>query len=225
VAALSLYPKAAAALPKTLNSNVRRFVSLHKDRFEFGTSRNVDFEEVNGLVVVGTNSWQRLDGMDPLRTKPDLEIHMFDHHDGCSDIAVNWCCREPAGANITLMLRYLQKERIPVSPLQANLFLLGLYEDTGNLAFPSTTAEDARAAAFLIEHGADLNILDTFLGPAYNQRQKDILFGMIQSAQRTAIGGITVSIVPVEVREHVENLALVVQMCRQILNQVRRKAL
>lgn len=218
VAALCLYPDAAAVLPNALNPNVRKFVSLHKDQFDFRISRKVDFEKTDGLIVVDTNSWQRLDGMDPLRVKPGVEIHMFDHHDGGGDIEAGWCCRESTGANITLMLRFLNRRKIPISSIEATLFLLGLYEDTGNFTFPSTTAEDVRAAAFLLEHGADLNMLDTFLGQTYNRRQKDILFGMLQTAKRTAISGITASIILVEVKEHVENLAMVVQACRQILD-------
>jgi nanoRNase/pAp phosphatase (c-di-AMP/oligoRNAs hydrolase)/CBS domain-containing protein len=218
VAALCLYPDAAAVLPNALNPNVRKFVSLHKDRFNFCISRKVDFEKTDGLIVVDTNSWGRLDGVDSLRAKPGVEIHVFDHHDGEGDIVAGWCCRETTGANITLMLRCLNRRKIPISSIEATLFLLGLYEDTGNLTFPSTTAEDVRAAACLLEHGADLNMLDTFLGQTYNRRQKDILFGMLQTAKSTTISGVTVSIILVEVKEHVENLAMVVQACRQILD-------
>jgi CBS domain-containing protein len=122
------------------------------------------------------------------------------------------------GANITLMLRYLKKAHPPITPIQASLFLLGLYEDTGNLTFPSTKAEDALAAAYLLESGADLHIISTFLRPAYGRKQKDVLFRMLRQSERIIIDGYSVSINRLKVRGYTSNLALVVQMYRQILN-------
>jgi CBS domain-containing protein len=96
--------------------------------------------------------------------------------------------------------------------------LLGLYEDTGNLAFPSTKAEDAHAAAHLLENGGDLHIIDAFLSPTYGLNQKDVLFRMLHNPERIAINGYTVSINRVRVRGYVSDLAVVVQMYRRILN-------
>ena len=78
--------------------------------------------------------------------------------------------------------------------MQATLFLAGLYEDTGNLTFPSTSAEDAHAAAFLLTQGGDLSVLHAFLSPIYGQKHKEILFDMLAKAKRTKLNGITVSI-------------------------------
>jgi hypothetical protein len=38
--------------------------------------------------------------------------------------------------------------------------------------------QDAKAAAFLLEHKADLGMLNTFLRPVYGPKQKDVLFEM-----------------------------------------------
>jgi tRNA nucleotidyltransferase (CCA-adding enzyme) len=218
VAAGCLFPEAVCVLPRVLNPNVRRFLSLNKDLFDYRTVQGMDIEMTTRLIVVDTNSWQRLDGMGELKAKQGLEVVLFDHHSGSGDIKTSRTYCDDIGANITLMLRHLKKKRTRLSPVQANLFLLGLYEDTGNLSFPSTTAEDAKAASYLLEIGADLKILNAFLGPAYSRRQKDILFDMLQSGKRTYIRGFTISIVPVKVDEHVEDLALVVQQYRQVLN-------
>jgi tRNA nucleotidyltransferase (CCA-adding enzyme) len=102
--------------------------------------------------------------------------------------------------------------------MQATLFLIGLYEDTGNLTFTTTTPEDAHAAAYLLESKADLNILSTFLQPAYGEKQKNILFEMLKSARRTKINNLSVSINTVSIKGHVGNLSLVVNMYRDILN-------
>ena len=75
----------------------------------------------------------------------DLDVIVWDHHTG-GDIDANWKCQEAVGATITLMVRQLKTMRKLITPIQATLFLAGLYEDTGNLTFSSCTAEDAYAA-------------------------------------------------------------------------------
>lgn len=218
VAAGMLYPQAVTVLPQQQNPNVRAFLSLHKDLFEYCLPDHVDYSSVDQLVVVDTNAWQRLGKMDRLRAKSDLEIHLYDHHVQQGDIVSNWACQAEIGANITLMLRFLKKRKIEITPLQATLFLTGLYEDTGNLTFPSTTAEDAHAAAYLLERGGDLNVIHAFMGPIYGQKHKETLFHMLRKATRTEINGYTVSINRCRIQGYLENLSVVLQMYRQILN-------
>jgi len=217
-AANLLYPGVVTILPVSLNPNVRAFLSLHKDLFDFCTSEEIDLDDVDRLTVVDTNRWDRLDRLTSLKKNRDLEILLFDHHGIAGDIDDSWHCREEMGANITLMIRYLKAQDIPITPIQASLFLAGLYEDTGNLTFPSTQAEDARAAAFLLENGADLHIIGAFLGPTYGRKQKDVLFRMLRKAPRVIVNGYSVSISRLRVNGYVSNLAVIVQMYRQIVN-------
>jgi len=218
VAATIIYPEAAAVLPKIINPNIRTFLSIHKDLFALESVAGFDMDAVASLVVVDANSWSRLDGVRKLRRREDLEIILWDHHAGEGDIRPNREFRAAVGANITLMLRDLKREQKSLTPMQATLFLAGIYEDTGNLSFPSTTAEDAYAAAYLLESGADLHVLGSLLRPAYGPKQKDILFQMLQTAERSKINGFTVSINKLDIEGHVGNLAVVVNMYREIVN-------
>jgi len=218
VAGTILYPGAVAILPKTVNPNVKAFLSIHKDLFEMHSIGDINLKDVNRLIVVDTGKWSRLERMDALRNKTSIEVIMWDHHENQCDLNPSWKCCENKGANITLMVREIKNRNICLTPMQATLFLIGLYEDTGNLTFPSSTAEDAYTAGYLLEHKADLNILSTFLQPAYGQRQKNILFEMLKNAHRTKINNLTVSINTLKIDEHVNNLSLVVHMYREILN-------
>ena len=219
IAATLIYPDAVPVLPKTYNPNVKAFLSIHKDLFNLAKVEDIDLNNVTGLIVVDTNQWARLDRMTALKENRALEVILWDHHEGNEcDLSPTWQCHEPIGANITLMLRLIMERSIPISSIQATLFLCGLYEDTGNLTFPSTTAEDARAAAFLLENDADLGILKTILQPAYGQKQKEILFEMLKTADRTVINNWKTSINITEISGHVNNLSVVVHMYRDILN-------
>lgn len=218
LAAKILYPEAVAVLPKSLNPNVKDFLSIHKDVIDIQTPNEIVPEEVMRLIVVDTNRWDRLDQLEGLKGQENLEIFLWDHHLIGGDIDATWRCEDAVGANITLLIRILKQQSIELTPIQATLFLAGLYEDTGNLTFPSTKAEDALAAAYLLDQGADLSVLKTFLRPAYGEYQRKILTRMLQSAEKDNIGGYKISIKQLNISRHVNNLAVVVGMYREILN-------
>lgn len=217
-AAQLVYPGAVPVLPAGLNPNVRQFLSIHKDLFPWKQPREIPWEEVRRLVVVDTNDWKRLDGVKIDRTGSGPEIHLWDHHLSPATIEASWEHSVAVGATTTLFARRLEEEGIPISPIQATLFLAGIYEDTGNLTFPSTTPVDAQAVAFLLRRKADVEIVNTFLRPAYGPKQKDVLFDMLQNAERTKLNGYNVSVNMCEIRGHVQGLALVVEMYRDIVN-------
>lgn len=217
VAATLVYPGSIPVLPKTINPNLKGFLSIHKDLFDLYSPQEIDLNEATTLIVVDTCSWNRLEGMDVLKDKEDLEIILWDHHVK-GDIDADFSVIEETGATITLLVRELEKSRKLITPIQATLFLMGLYEDTGNLTFSSTLPEDARAAAYLLERKADLYILSTFLRQAYGRKQKDILFHLIQDAQRIEEEGFTLSIAKMDIEGHIRNLSMVIQMYREIVN-------
>ena len=218
IAATLLYPGSVPILPKSLNPNVKAFLSIHKDLFEVSTVDDINLAAVTRLIVVDVNCWERLDRMADLKQRSNLEIFLWDHHFIEGDIKFDFQCREATGATVSLLIRQLKNDRIMMTPIQATLFLAGIYEDTGNLTFPSTTAADAYAAAYLLEQKADLSVISNFLRPAYGEKQKDILFKMLETAERTTIKGRTVSFSKIAVHGHIDSLAVVVRMYMEIVN-------
>ena len=217
IAATVIYPGTVAVCPKNVNPNIHRFLSLHKTSFDLILSGEVDLDAVTRIIVADTNQWRRLDRFDQLKDRDGVELLLWDHHMGIGDINPQWQCVEKVGATITLLLREIQRQELPITPLQATLFLLGLYEDTGQLTFSSTTPEDARTAAFLLEQGADLNIAVDFLNMAYGEVQKKVLFRLMRDAEQHEIKGKRVGIGVVQINKHVE-LAMVVQLYGKIVN-------
>ncbi|MCP4625971.1 MAG: CBS domain-containing protein [bacterium] len=218
IAATILYPGSRPILPKNLNPNVKAFLSIHKDLLQISAVDDIDLAAVTRLIVVDVNTWERLDRMADLKNKDDLEVFLWDHHSNTGNISANFKCREATGATVTLLARQLKKEDKVLTPIQATLMLAGIYEDTGNLTFPSTTAGDVYAAAYLLERKADLNIVSTFLRPAYGEKQKDILFKMLQNAERVRLNGHSISINIIDIEGYVDSLAVVVRMYMEIVN-------
>lgn len=218
IAATVLYPEAVPMIPRSVNPNVKAFLSIHKDVFHVHPPDEIDLDKVTRLIVVDVNQWDRLEGLKKLRYRNELEIILWDHHPDRGDIGANQVCHEPMGANITLMIRQIRQQKKELTPIQATLFLTGLHEDTGSLMFPSTQPEDAEAAAYLMAHGADLNMVGTLLRPVYGEKQKNILFEMLKTEKMITVNGYTVSFHHVNIEGHVGSLSIVVHMCREILN-------
>jgi tRNA nucleotidyltransferase (CCA-adding enzyme) len=217
-AAGMIYPQAAPVLPSSVNPNIRAFLSLHQDVFPFHPASFIDQEKTTRLILVDANRAERFEGLNGVLNRPGLDVHLWDHHGDHGTIRSTWSCIEPVGATATLLVRSLRERQRKLSPVEATLFLAGIYEDTGNLTFPSTTAEDARAVAFLLDQEADLNVLKTFLRPTYGPKQKDILFEMLKNAHRTKVNGYRVSVNKVDISGHTPGLAVVVEMYQEILN-------
>ncbi len=218
IAITLIYEKSVAVCPKGVNPNVQRFLSIHKTAFKLILPNEVDHESVEQLIVVDTNRWGSLDRMDKFRAREKITIHLWDHHMHQGDISAHWKCQEKTGATITLIVREIRRRKIPLKTMEATLFLIGLYEDTGHLSFPSTTAEDAYTAGFLIENGADLKIAHVFLNPPYEEVQKDILFQMMQEVEKIHLKDMTVGLTIIRLESHVEMLSTVVHMYRKIIN-------
>lgn len=219
IAATLLYPGCIGVVPKMTNKNVEQFLSTHKTAFNLILPHEVVHEEVKKLIVVDTDQWQRLDRMDKLAERRDLEIHLWDHHMMAKgDIQATWSCKERIGSTVTLLVREMRKRQMELTPLDSTVLLIGLYEDTGHLSYPSTTAEDARAAAYLLDNRADLNVAAFFLNPPYEENQKEILFEMMKETEKNTVNGCTVGFNTIALDKKVPNLAAIVNMYRKIVN-------
>ena len=191
IGATLLYPKSVGVIPTSVNNNVAKFLSTHKTAFNIILPSEVKFDQVSRLIVVDTDQWRRLDRMEKLRERDDVEILLWDHHSNGGDIEADFRCQEPVGATVTLLVREMKSRQMDLNPLVSTVLLIGLYEDTGHLSYPSTTAEDAAAASYLLDNGADLNVAAFFLNPPYEEVQRDILLSMMRDTKKITLNNQT----------------------------------
>ncbi|THB72954.1 MAG: CBS domain-containing protein [Desulfobulbaceae bacterium] len=218
IAGTLLFPGSVGVIPKSVNANVAKFLSTHKTAFNIVLPKEVNLDEVDTLTVVDTDQWRRIDRLNSLQGRQELKINIWDHHQNGGDIKADFICQEPVGATVTLLIREMKKKGMELNPLISTILLIGLYEDTGHLSFPATRPEDAMAAAFLLENGADLNVAATFLNPPYEEIQKDVLFTMMQDTEKVNHNNYTVGINILRLEKKVPMLAAVVTMYRKIIN-------
>ncbi len=160
VAAHKLFPDAKLVLPGGGQEVVRNFLAVH----DLGLTKlkEIELSQVTRLVLVDTHEPDRLGSLKSCTENPAVEVVVFDHHlephafpAGCSKQSVI----ETVGATTTLLIEQLRRRHIPMTPFEATVMALGLYEETGSFTFTSTTSRDFEAGAFLIAAGADLNMV------------------------------------------------------------------
>lgn len=217
IAASLIYPDATLVLPTSINPNVKAFLAIHKDLFKLKSPGDITTDDVTTLILVDACSWNRIEGMKGLKKNDTLEIIIWDHHTG-GDMNPSWQCQETKGATVTLLAREIIQKRKLVTPMIATLMLMGLYEDTGNLSFSTTTAEDASVCAYLLDRKADLAVLNSFLRPAYGEKQKTVLFEMLKTSKRKNVNGYKLAFCRVDIDGHIGNLSVVVNMYRDLEN-------
>lgn len=160
VAARKLFPNAVLVLPAGGQESVRTFLAVH----DLGISKlkDLDLSQVRRLVLVDTQDPERIGPLKSCIDDPAVEIVVFDHHIDPDSVCAGRSPQsavESVGATTTLLIELLRQRRIAITPFEATVMALGLYEETGSFGFASTTSRDLEAAAFLVAAGADLNMV------------------------------------------------------------------
>ncbi|ABO49665.1 Polynucleotide adenylyltransferase region [Desulforamulus reducens MI-1] len=218
VAAQKLYPGAELIFPGKLSRNVEEFLALHKDTLKNVRSiKDINIDKVKRIIMVDTKSPGRVSKLKELFNRPEVEVHIYDHHpraegDVCGKVEVV----ETVGAATTLLIERIRAKGLEITPLEATIMALGIYEDTGCLVFTSTTPRDIRAAAFLLEQGANLAVVADFLGRPLTQDQKSLLKKLLVTAEHHQINGTKVLIARGNVDEFVGGLALLTHKLSEI---------
>ena len=212
LAAKKLYPDAVVAFSGSQEQGLRDFfVQSTFYAFDFAKIKDVDFDQVTRLILVDIRDPNRIGPFNKLLDAQSLEIHVYDHHpltDG--DIRGEIEHIHEVGATVTIFVEILKERGIFITPDEATIMMLGIYEDTGSLTFASTTTRDYQAAAYLLESGANLNIVSDMLTRELTVEQVELLGEMIQNREVHNFNGIDVTVITVTNETYVGDVAVLV---------------
>ncbi len=220
LAAKKLYPDAVLVFPGSQERSLRDFF-IHSTFYALGVERikNIDLRDVRRLILVDTRQVSRIGKFSEIVEKPDVEIHIYDHHPSSpDDLHGSVEVIAEVGATVTLLLHLLQENGLEITPDEATVMMLGIYEDTGNLTFSSAREEDFRAAGYLLRKGANLNILSNVITKELTAEQVFLLNDLIQSANRYPIHGIDVVIAQASVDRYIGDIAILVHKLKDMEN-------
>jgi tRNA nucleotidyltransferase (CCA-adding enzyme) len=205
---------ATPVLPRRINRNVRGFLTLYRNEFPFADPRDLEGQEIEAICLVDTQSMVTIKG-----ANKNTRVQVIDHHAQRSDLPNNWkVATDETGANTTIFVEAIQEGHIPIDTVQATLLLLGIYEDTGSLTYSRTTPRDVRAAAFLLEAGASLQIANTFLNHPLSLEQQTIYDQLRNAAQYHDIHGHSVIVASGDAVAMDEELSSIAHKIRDLLD-------
>jgi tRNA nucleotidyltransferase (CCA-adding enzyme) len=203
LAAARLYPEAIPVLPRQMNRNLEAFLAVYRDVLPFVRLEDLPRRRIDYVVLVDTQTVQPLRGMHA-RTMG----HIIDHHPAPRDLPSGWTYSgEEVGATTTLLVERLAGQGVSISPIEATLLALGIYEDTGGLSFETTTPRDFRSSAWLLEHGANLLVVNRYLHHPLTEEQRELYQQLADNSQPYEFHGHSVIIATATVPETVEEIS------------------
>ncbi|GAK59467.1 polynucleotide adenylyltransferase region [Candidatus Vecturithrix granuli] len=211
VAAKKLYPHAKVIFPGSQEKNVRDFLRQVDFSFECETPKNIDIHEITRLIIVDTKQASRIGDLAAIIDKPYLKIHLYDHHPSSQkDFEAELEIVEDTGATTTIFVRLLRNQGIQLTPMEATVLALGIYEDTGSLTFTSTREADLNAVAYLLSQGADLSMVSEFMTREMTPIQVRLLHDLMQSKRELMIEGVPIIIAQVSSKRYIGDAAYIV---------------
>ena len=218
VAAKKLYPDAEILLPSSINQNVRKFISLHEDALPaFKEQKNLDVQSIKRVIIIDTKIASRLGSLKEIIEDKKVEVIIFDHHQkSAEDIGYGIDYTKKVGATVTLLVDFIKKRKIKISPFEATLFSLGIYEDTGSFSFPNTSYKDFEAAAFLKKNGANMFVISKFLNLSLSSEQHKLLEKLISGLKKINVFEKEIIISSAQSASFVEGLSVLTRKLGQV---------
>jgi len=219
VAAKKVYKDALLVFTGAVERNVKKFISIYGELIEITPFKKIKIEEITKLIIVDTRIKRRIGPFANVLKKRDLEIHIYDHHPSTADdIKGDINVIEEVGATTTIILRKLKEMNLEISPIEATLFALGIYEDTGSLTFSTTTIDDINSISYLFDKGIKLKVVANFMNIGVSLAQKKLLNQLLLSSKEIFCKGIRINMAIAEAKNYTEGLALLTHRLIEIEN-------
>lgn len=185
-----LYPQAIALLPRQLNRNALAFLQEYGPDLPLTLYKDLPNEPIQEITLVDTQSMVTLRGLNN-----NTKISIIDHHPRKTQNKHNWNAEIiNTGACTSILVDKLRQNNADLDAIHATLMLLGIYEDTGSLGYGSTTPQDVYACAWLLEQGANLGIVSTYLNPPLSHAQLHLYDRLLKDLSTVQIENKTIVI-------------------------------
>lgn len=207
VAVSKLFPEAIPILGSSYEAEVQRFTSIYKDYLNLVSIDEISFSDVERVYLVDTQNLSRIKPLFDEVKKRKIYISVFDHHPLEEEAIFSETVIKQYGSTTTILYEIMKDKDINLTQIEATLFLLGIYEDTGSLTFSSTTEMDLEACKYFLSKGGKLSIVSEYIYPALNDSQKKLFSQLLDSIETAEIKGIEIGICAVEAKNYVEGVS------------------
>ncbi len=213
-AVTKLFPGTRMLPGYPLVGNVREFFALYRDSLPLSQLKYIDAKNIKHIYIVDCQHLDRLDeSARKLISRKDNPVGytIFDHHhidpEGLGPNARGDSIVKAVGATTTVLVDEIRKRGIKLTPFEATLLLIGIYEDTGCLTYSGTTALDASCVAYLLEQGGDMARVNDYLNPKQSEEQVKLLEDLINNRRVVHVSGMKAVIAWSQRTRYLEGLA------------------
>lgn len=213
IAAQKIYPDGLLVFPGSQEKIVRDFISqtlLY--RYDFQKLKSIKLKDVKSMIVVDTRDSKRLGTLAKCLNNPGISVELYDHHPSTIN-AMKGSLEiiRDVGSTATIFTQLFQEKKIEINSEEATVLALGIYQDTGSLTHSTTTADDLLAAAWLLEKGANIDVISQFVSHDLTSHQVELLHDLMKAATSYTIENIQVIVATLTLQYYVDDFAVIVQ--------------
>jgi tRNA nucleotidyltransferase (CCA-adding enzyme) len=211
--ASKLFPGAIPVLPRRVNRNGRAFLALYGAELPLVEPDDLPRGKITHAILVDTQGLTTLRGMGD-----DVRVDIIDHHELDRELPSDWTYfGDLLGATTTILVEEISARFLKLTNIEATLLLLGIYEDTGALSYEGTTSRDVRAAAWLMEQGASLAVVNKFIHHPLAPEQRDLYDQLLEQSETHEVEGHTVILAWAKAPEFSGEISTLAHKLRELL--------
>ncbi|SHH20004.1 CBS domain-containing protein [Thermosipho atlanticus] len=201
-----LNPDFEIVISGKIQQNLEEFLRL----FEFKYLNESEWKnKIEKLVIVDNSLLSRV-GKTILEMSKDAEILVYDHHPDIKNVDNRLEINSfNVGAITTYFVKKIMKRNIVLNEREATLFAIAIYEDTGNFLYNTTSPLDFEVAKFLIENGANIDIIHEFTTLELNAEQKNLLRILQENLESFVIQDYELTISKAEIEKFIGGLNVI----------------
>lgn len=218
VLAGKIFPNSVCLIP-SFSSSVYSFFSLYGNLFEnLKYLKDIDLSKIDRVIMVDTQYPDRITGL-----KKFIENHknilIIDHHYADEEVKINAKrIFKEVGSTVSILIHMIKNRKIDIKPIEATLFALGIYEDTGNLLFVTTKPYDIEALSYIFKFNVNLNIIQKYLITYLTDAQKKIFEKILTNLKVVDINGYKIGISKVNISLYTEGVGFLVHKVLELFN-------
>jgi len=214
-----IYPQYRLVRSSLIHPAARSLFILYGLHFDFIFPKELETEQIDNIIIVDTCMAERVKEYFNHIRESAPKIHIIDHHPvGNCNILGARIESGRTGANTTLVGKLAMERGIKLQSEEATIALTGIYADTGRLIYENVCREDFGVAAWLIDMGASLKLVKSFLETIKEDKQVAVMNRVMINKTEQIIQGHTIIFSFLELDENVSGLAAVVEKVMEIEN-------
>jgi tRNA nucleotidyltransferase (CCA-adding enzyme) len=212
-----LFPSYRLVRSSRIHPAAQMMYDFYKDYFDFLSPKDLSGETIDNIIIVDTCTAGRVSEYFNHIQNSSPVIRVFDHHhaEEC-DISGAQIEKRRLGANASLLGKKAMEKRITLGSEEATIALTAIYADTGRFIYENVTRDDYEVAAWLLDMGASLRLVKSFLETVREDEQIAVLNHLRPEAH--SIQGNAILLSYLELEENVSGLAAVVEKIMDIHN-------